>query len=182
MYKRYIYQTLSVLTLISMLFLSFFFQIRNSPLPTEIIDRIPNAIASFFIYILIAFAINMLIGLGYLLSGQDQSTPFSTNSFLFGIITFKMKKIYYSDLGYFYITYNENYVKVYHQGYFVNYYLFSVSHNGDIDYLKSMIKSYLEDEYKTKLEKKRKKSMIKERDGYVDTPFKRDSKLEDILN
>ena len=103
--------------------------------------------------------------------------------FTFGIFTHKRKRIYYSDLGYFY-TRNKNdnrTVIVSKQGYITSQVLTEVGYNGSIEKLRTDIKSELDIIYKDELEKVKRKKELASWDGYIDVKSKRDDIINKII-
>ena len=130
-----------------------------------------SPILTYMVYVLINMIYNVF----------TNTNIFENLLFLFSIITLNRKQIYFSELGYFYIKYVNNNVKVYKQTPFFSNYLFDVSYNGDLDRLKNDIKTSLKQLYSEELKKKRIKNNLKNWDGYIDTQSKRDDKLKQIL-
>ena len=102
----------------------------------------------------------------------------------FGFLTFGFKRIYYSDLGYFWIRKSGRKVHLYEQRLFVMYKIGEAFWGNDVESLKSQIKKELEEIYKEKLEQKRQKDwekkIWKEWDGAVDKKSERDNKLNEL--
>jgi hypothetical protein len=63
------------------------------------------------------------------------------------VFIMKCKRIYYSDLGYFYVSIKGDYVRIYKQGPIMSHYLFNVWYSGDIESLRNSIKSNLDSLY-----------------------------------
>lgn len=101
---------------------------------------------------------------------------------LLGVLLFRQKRIYYSDLGYFYISIKSNSVSVWKQGLFISRELFKVYYDGNLDNLKDKIKYDLEKIYKKELEEKRRIKTLKDWNGNIDKKSDRDDKLNKILN
>jgi len=105
-------------------------------------------------------------------------------TFPFGFLTFGFKRIYYSDLGYFWIRKSDRKVHLYEQKLFVMYKIGEAFWGNDVESLKSQIKKELEEIYKEKLEQKRQKDwekkIWKEWDGAVDKKSERDNKLNEL--
>ena len=103
----------------------------------------------------------------------------------FWFLTLGRKRVYYSDLGYFYVSIKGDYVSVHKQGFLLSHYLFNVWYGGDIESLRVGIKSELDSLYAKELaearSKKLKKDSLKVWDGYIDIVSKRDDKLKDLL-
>jgi len=119
----------------------------------------------------------------YAITGGDLKEPDAFVLFTFFFFFLKNKRIYYSDLGYFYIRTNRkgDEVCVYKQGYFFYDKLFEVHHNKDIKTLSIDIKCRLDYMYKEELERLKVKKAIKDWDGYLDLPSKRDDKLNQLI-
>jgi hypothetical protein len=148
-------------------------------------------VITIFLSIILTYSVFTLIGLVMtminVMISDDNNIPDIGDiiPFMWIPLALKQKKIYYSDLGYFFITvkYNTvNTVTVHKQGYFFRTKLFDIYFRGDdVDKLRMDIKSELEVIYKKELEKKRRKNIIKNWDGYIDTVSKRDDKINQIL-
>lgn len=102
----------------------------------------------------------------------------------FGFLTFRFKRVYYSDLGYFWIRKNDRLVHLYDQKLFAMYKIGEVYWDGNIEHLKLEIKKELEEIYKVQLSLKRKRDLDKklwsEWDGSVDKKSERDNKLNEL--
>lgn len=103
----------------------------------------------------------------------------------FGFLTFGFKRVYYSDLGHFWIRKSSSgQVNLYEQKLFAMYKIGEAFWGNDIESLKSQIKRELEEVYKEKLEQKRQrdleKKIWKEWDGAVDKKSERDNKLNEL--
>lgn len=163
MIKRYIYNTLGIL--------SFIF-----PLTISInMDLGWNIILAMFLTYLLYFVTSLFILIG---DGIMGNIPF-----FFFFFFLKNKRIYYSDLGYFYLRSNKrgDEVYVYKQGYFLYEKISEVYYNGNTESLSKGIKYNLDFIYSTELERIRSKKAIKDWDGYLDLPSKRDDKLNNLL-
>ena len=120
---------------------------------------------------------------------NDDSPDMTEISLFFsGILTLGRKRIYYSDLGYFYIRQefgNKNNIIISKQDYIVSKSLFETSFYGDINTFREEIKNKLEYLYKEELREKRDKVSLKSTlnnwDGYIDIKSKRDDKLKQLL-
>ena len=101
------------------------------------------------------------------------------------VFIMKCKRIYYSDLGYFYLSIKGDYVSVHKQGFFMSHYLFNVEYDGNIESLKISIKRNLDRIYAKELEKSKKSKLkrdnLKSWDGYIDIVSKRDGKIKELL-
>ena len=100
---------------------------------------------------------------------------------LTGILSLRLKQIYYTDLGYFYVRHKNGKVIIYKQKVFILEMLFQTYFEGDVSSLQSDIKNNLEIIYKNKLEEKRKKDAFNSWDGYIDSRSRRDSRIKQIL-
>jgi len=102
----------------------------------------------------------------------------------FGFLTFGFKRVYYSDLGYFWIRKSGRQVYLYEQRPFAMYKIGKTFWGNDVESLKSEIKNKLEEIYKEKLEQKRQKDWEKkiwnDWDGTVDKKSERDNKLNEL--
>ena len=167
--ERRIYIILGVLSFILPIIIPIF----TVPISTMdfIVCIIFSPILTYMVYVLINMIYNVF----------TNTNIFENLLFLFSTITLNRKQIYFSELGYFYIKYVNNNVKVYKQTPFFSNYLFDVSYNGDLDRLKNDIKTSLKQLYSEELKKKRIKNNLKNWDGYIDTQSKRDDKLKQIL-
>jgi len=114
-----------------------------------------------------------------------EANPAYNIPFFFWPFKLRRKKIYYSDLGYFYISFKDGEVNVYKQTPLMSHFLFNVSFGGDVDGLRVAIKNHLDDIYHRELEqirnKRELKNSLKKWDGYIDIKSKRDDKLNQIL-
>ena len=102
-------------------------------------------------------------------------------SFLFGTLLFNQKRIYYSDLGYFYMS-GKSSLTIWKQGYFVSHKLFSVYYGGDIESVRQEIKVELERIFQRELEENQKRKSLKDWNGYIDKKSERDDKLNQLLS
>ena len=102
----------------------------------------------------------------------------------FGFLTFGFKRVYYSDLGYFWIRKSGRKVHLYEQKLFVMNKIGEAFWDGNIEHLKLEIKKELEEIYKVQLSLKRKRDLDKklwsEWDGSVDKKSERDNKLNEL--
>jgi hypothetical protein len=139
-------------------------------------------ITIYLVYVLVSIA--MVLIWGIVSKGNLPDLGDDIPSF-FWFITLDRKRIYYSDLGYFYVSIKGDYVRIYKQGPIMSHYLFNVWYSGDIESLRSSIKDKLDSLYREELEesliKKLKKDKLKDWDGYIDIVSKRDDRLNQIL-
>jgi hypothetical protein len=119
-------------------------------------------------------AISNLIDLNKISSPFDLITP------PFGLITLRFKKIYYSDLGYFWCYKKGNYITIYEQKLFALIKISKVDYYGDIESLRNRIKREIESIYEDKLRDKNISDKFKNWDGYIDKKSERDDKLEKL--
>lgn len=113
---------------------------------------------------------------------ESEDPIFGLYSIFFGFLTRKMKKVYYSDLGYFYARYGSDEVMIFRQDALALKHLFTCDyHNGDISSLNKAIESNLKRIYAEELREKSKRNAFKKWDGYINTSSKRDDKLKKIL-
>jgi hypothetical protein len=136
----------------------------------------------FFIYLIyLVISIISLVINGLVTS--DFKDPDGLVPFMFFFFFIKNKRIYYSDLGYFYIRPNNNGDKVYlyKQGYLFYSKIGSVYYKRNTESLSKEIKSELDKIYKKELERIIVKKAIKDWDGYLDLPSKRDDKLNQLI-
>lgn len=177
--KRIIYIVLSFITLFSGFYGSYLlaFHSSKSPLGIEIL----LFFLSLILQLASCFLFNMIFGLFYLITEGIDNPIFGLYSIFFGFLTRKMKKIYYSDLGYFYASYGSDDVMIFRQDILALKYLFTCEYDGDINSLNRSIESNLKKIYGEKLREKRKRDTFKNWDGYIDTSSKRDDKIKKIL-
>ena len=141
---------------------------------------IPFSLLTYMVYIPISIV--WVLGYGLIISGEVV-TPGDDVPIFFSVFTLGRKKIYYSDLGYFYMSIKKDgsMVSIHKQGIFVSHKLFEIYYNNDVEELRSSIKAHLDSIYREKLEKKKIKDRLKQWDGYIDTTSKRDDKLNQLL-
>lgn len=137
------------------------------------------SLITYMVYILIA----IVWVLGYVFISGELGTPGDDVPIFFSVLTLGRKKIYYSDLGYFYMSIKKDgsMVSIHKQGIFMSHKLFEIYYNDDVEELRSSIKAHLDSIYREKLEKKKIKDKLKQWDGYIDTTSKRDDKLNQLL-
>jgi hypothetical protein len=100
---------------------------------------------------------------------------------IMGLLTINFKRVYYSELGYFYIKIKNDEVEIYEQNILYIRNIFDVTYNGDIDKLKSDIEKRLNNYYRDRMEKNKKKEAIKNWTGNIDIKSERDDKLNKLL-
>lgn len=174
--KRIIFLFLSTISLVSPFVSPFVF---TTFISNDIGAYIFLPIVFYLLYIAIhlfgSIVINALIG-----NELPEIDEYCT--FLVGVLLFRQKRIYYSDLGYFYMFIKGDSVSIWEQGFFNSRKLFKVYYNGNLDNLKNQIKSDLEMVYKKELEEKRRIETLKDWNGNIDKKSERDDKLNKILN
>ncbi len=172
MIKRKIYKTLSIVTIIINLYLSYLI----ASLTHEGLTLTPVVL---IIVYLVESLLQVFISL--FLMGNKIKEPTDLIFTNLGFLTFRFKRIYYSDLGYFWCwRKSDNKVIVYKQSYFYMKKLFNIRYNGDTDVLGIRIKDELEEIYTEELKKKRESDSFKNWNGYIDTVSERDGKLNDL--
>lgn len=102
-------------------------------------------------------------------------------SFLLGTILFNQKRIYYSDLGYFYMS-GKSRLTIWKQGYFVSHRLFDVYYGGDIEAVRQEIKVRLEKIFESELQENQRRKRLKDWNGNIDKKSERDDKLNQLLS
>jgi len=107
---------------------------------------------------------------------------FDFHFFFSGLYTMKFKRIYYSELGYFYILKIDDEVKIFEQNYLYMEKIASVHYYGDIEDLKESIKRELESHYKEYIERKEKSDKLKNWSGNNKIKSERDDRINKILN
>jgi hypothetical protein len=172
MIKRKIYKTLSIVTIIINLYLSYLI----ASLTHEGLILTP-------VILIIVYLVESLLQvfISLFLMGNKIKEPTDLIFTNLGFLTFRFKRIYYSDLGYFWCwRKSDNKVIVYKQSYFYMKKLFNIQYNGDNDVLGIRIKDELEEIYTEELKKKRESDSFKNWNGYIDTVSERDGKLNDL--
>jgi len=102
-------------------------------------------------------------------------------SFLLGTILLNQKRIYYSDLGYFYMS-GKSRLTIWKQGYFVSHKLFDVYYGGDIEAVRQEIKVRLEKIFESELQENQRRKRLKDWNGNLDKKSERDDKLNQLLS
>jgi len=145
-------------------------------------DIILLTMTTYMVYVLVS--ILMVLTWVFVSNGNLPDVGDDIPSF-FWFLTLGRKKVYYSDLGYFYVSIKGDYVRVQKQGFLLSHYLFEVSYDGDIESLRLDIKKELDFLYEEELRKTRHKKFKKDKldlwDGYIDIVSKRDDKLSKLL-
>jgi len=173
--KRFIYILLGIISTIAPILIS----INDNKLASEVLLI---AMPTYLGYLLVS--IFWVLFYGILKDGEPPNPSYNI-PFLFWPFALRRKKVYYSDLGYFYISFKDGEVNVYKQTPLMSHFLFNVSFGGDVDGLRVAIKNHLDDIYHRELEqirnKRELKNSLKKWDGYIDLKSKRDDKLNQIL-
>lgn len=140
-------------------------------------------VSGLFLYSIYAL-MTLVVSFMYFYRGITEGNVGDVITFSFGFLTFGFKRVYYSDLGYFWIRKSGRKVYLYEQNLFVMNKIGEAFWGNDVESLKSQIKNKLEEIYKEKLEQKRQKDwekkIWKEWDGSVDKKSERDNKLNEL--
>ena len=146
---------------------------------------IGETIGGFVISYLLGVCFSIIVLLLSFIGKSNTPDVFDVCPFTFGYLTHKRKRIYYADLGYFYMRSKNDSNKtivVSKQGYLISKVLIEVDYNGSIDELRSEIKSNLDYLYKDELERIKRKKELNGWDGYIDIQSKRDDKINQVIN
>ena len=144
---------------------------------------VPGIFLIFLLELVIYLIIQMLIViLIHNVRGGRLPDLFDFHFFFGGLYTLKFKRIYYSELGYFYINKSDDEIKIFEQNYLYMERIGSVNYNGDIEDLKKSIKRKLEDHYKEYMKSKQESDKLKNWSGSLDIQSERDDKINKILN
>ncbi len=177
--KRYIFLLLGVISTIAPILYMILF--KNLLPIGEIIGWSSVIYLSYFLVSLL-----WILAYGIIKQGEPPNPTYNI-PFLFWPFALGRKKVYYSDLGYFYVSIDTDgpNVNVYRQTPFMSHFLFHVYFNGDVERLRSDIKKHLDEIYSKELREKRHnkelKDNLKKWDGYIDLKSKRDDKLDKLL-
>lgn len=114
----------------------------------------------YMVYLLVSIV--MVLTWGFI-SKNDLPDPGAYIPSFFWFLTLGWKRVYYSDLGYFYVSIKGQNVYVYKQGLFVSHYLFEVWYDGDIESLRVNIKRKLDFLYEEEVRKTRHKRFKKDK-------------------
>ena len=173
--KRFIYILLGIISTIAPILIS----INNNKPASEVFLIEMTTYLGYFVVSLL-----WVLFYGMITEGEPPNPTYNI-PFFFWPFALRRKKIYYSDLGYFYISFKNGEVNVYKQTPLMSHFLFNVSFGGDVDGLRVAIKNHLDDIYHRELEQMRNKrelkNSLKKWDGYIDIKSKRDDKLNQIL-
>lgn len=99
----------------------------------------------------------------------------------YGFISLKFKRIYYSDLGYFWARLYKNRVYVYNQKLFILDRIFDVYYNDDHEAMSFEIKHRLQEIFKDEMIKSDKTKKFKSWNGFVDKISQREGKINSII-
>jgi hypothetical protein len=173
--KRFIYILLGIISTITPILIS----INDNKLAIEVLLI---AMSTYLGYLVVSIFWVLFYGM---IKDGEPPNPTWNISFFFWPFALGRKRVYYSDLGYFYISFKNGEVNVYKQTPLMSHFLFNVSFGGDVDGLRVAIKNHLDDIYHRELEqirnKRELKNSLKKWDGYIDLKSKRDDKLNQIL-
>ena len=134
---------------------------------------------SFVAYFLVPVLFYLCYGLIQMISVLIYADEYC--SFLFGPFLFNQKRIYYSDLGYFYMS-GKSRLTIWKQSYFVSHKLFDVYYGGDIEAVRQEIKVELEKIFERELEENQRRKLLKDWNGNLDKKSERDDKLNQLLS
>ena len=172
--KRITYILLSILSLLLPIMLPIIFNIDRKILITFV---------SYLVYVVIFLIANLVISL--VVSEGEDIHFFKFIPFLFGILLINVKRVYYAELGYFFIDKYKDSIILFKQEFLYCKEVLSTEFHGDIEHLRDDIKYNLNKIYKSEIYKKdeikRKKESFKNWDGYLDIQSKRDDKINKIL-
>ena len=168
------------------LLLTIIFNLSLLLIPIYSLDiNIEHYIAAYICIFILTFMLNVFLSLItiilYEISIKEEGDTGSYVPFTLGFLTFSRKRIYYSELGYFYIRKYKNKLVIHKQNYFSTKELFSINVSDDLESIKQEIKNKLENIYRKELEEKRKSDVIKNWDGYIDLVSKRDDTINQII-
>jgi hypothetical protein len=172
-FKRKIYILLSLVALIAPFPLVYFYSLNNLGFAAYFLVPI-----LFYLFYVLIQMISVFIYAVTSESGLPDIDEYC--SFLLGTLLFNQKRIYYSDLGYFYMS-GKSKLTIWKQGYFVSHRLFNVYYGGDIEAVRQEIKSELERIFERELEENQRRKLLKDWNGYIDKKSERDDKLNQIL-
>lgn len=153
-----------------------------------------NEIEGYILVPILFYLIYIVLHLGTLIvmsAFSDRVPDFTDYHFIFtGLLTIRYKRIYYSELGYFYLSdfdsasdfIDVRTMEIYEQGFLHMKKVTNVAYDGDLESLKRNIKSKLQDHYKEQIKRQKRKAEIDNWSGCVDKQSERDDKLNKILN
>ena len=172
-FKRKIFILLSLVALIAPFTLVYFYPLNNLGFAAYFLVTI-----LFYLFYVLIQMIGVFIYAVTSESGLPDIDEYC--SFLLGTLLLNQKRIYYSDLGYFYMS-GKSKLTIWKQGYFVSHRLFNVYYGGDIEAVRQEIKSELERIFERELEENQRRKLLKDWNGYIDKKSERDDKLNQIL-
>jgi hypothetical protein len=174
-FKRKIFILLSLVALTAPLIVTYFYPLFNK---LGLVDYFLVPILFHLCYVLIQIMGSFIYAL------TSESGPPDVDeycSFLLGTLLFNQKRIYYSDLGYFYMS-GKSRLTIWKQGYFVSHKLFHVYYGGDIEAVRQAIKVELETRFQRELEENQRRKLLKDWNGNLDKKSDRDDKLNQLLS
>lgn len=175
--KRNIYMSMSILWIALGIFLTIFGVVSTS--------HIIGLSITLGIVIPIVFIIaNVAIGIYY-------DDKYDKLPFIVGVLTFRYKKIYHSELGTFFIQISPSDIRVFEQKIFYSEELFTTNYYDVVPIAE--IKSKLDKLYheklkdmervnKSKIQDREKINRVKDWDGYLDKQGRIDNKIDKIIN
>lgn len=173
-FKRKIYILLSLVALIVPFPVTYFYPLDNLGLSAYFLVPV-----LFYLFYVLIQMISVFI---YVLTSESGPPDVDEYcSFLLGTLLFNQKRIYYSDLGYFYMS-GKSKLTIWKQGYFVSHRLFNVYYGGDIEAVRQEIKSELERIFQRELEENQRRKLLKDWNGNLDRKSERDDKLNQLLS
>ena len=177
---RKIYLIISTLTLVGSFAIPIYFTGGSGCCLIKMVLGFPLGIILYCLWALITLVVTFIS----LHRGTTEGNVGDVIIPAFGFLTFGFKRVYYSDLGYFWIRKSGRKVHLYEQKLFVMNKIGEAFWGNDVESLKSQIKKELEEIYKEKLEQKRQKDWEKKIwqnwDGSVDKKSERDNKLNEL--
>lgn len=173
MLKRRVFLLSTILSQCLILWFCYEFPITNGD------PNVGNVISTFIVSSLILAVVVMIMGFGLMIVDKiEQPSDLITANI--GYLAFRFKRIYYSELGYFWSFKFKDKIYVYKQGYFHLILLFSVDFSDNITSVAAEVKRNLEYHLKEDIRKKKVNDTYKNWNGFVDVQSERDGKLNDI--
>lgn len=170
MTKRYIYLFLSIVSLFGLFTVGIFLSGIN------IIGGVTMGLLFYMFVIIIDMLTNLIR-----MEAFNKNGNILTLIFPLGLFTCRYKRIYYSDLGYFWARMYKDKVYVYNQHFLICEMLFEVYYNDDFDTLSAEIKHQLEKTFALELEEINKTKKFKSWNGYLDKQSQREGKIDQII-
>ena len=176
--KRKIYLILNVLIFIGTIYLA---NLMARDTSTPIGATIGFSILLLLVGVVIGLLATIIAAMTDMINSNSFSgSPLDILTPPFGLFTIGFKKIYYSDLGYFWCYKKGNSITIYEQKLFALIKISKVDYYGDIESLRNRIKREIESIYEIKLRDKNISDKFKNWDGYIDKKSERDDKLEKL--